>query len=521
MSSLLTMIGAAGGSSGPFYFLGCATGATSNNQSQNVFKFSPTEYKGASNSYDSNGDLYFGYFTVINTTGYEGVGIAKFTGADGEPVGSQTGLFRKSNNNNEVGLYQGPNCIDVDNSTNLVFLVRGDMGSNERNAVVKLGDSSDGTNPANWGYNKVKSRYFGDSSYTTNMYGLCKNKESGSDHFYGVGHTQHVGRNNQFLIQKYDMNNPTGTPSITWSKYFDNGNSNCNFYSCDSDTSGNLYACGIDDGKAVVAKFNNSGTNQWARRITGDSSTNHPARSIVCSDDGSDIYIAFDTHNFGTQSSSYKKAAVAKISSSDGSITWVRIIVKQQAAEHMEGNCLAIDSSSNWYMILEGQGVDSSSSQGLISGDSSGNTRWQTMMKAGPLSYGQNDLTYEDRGDKRWLAVSPDDSALFFSTTSSSSKNSINYRGMGVVPSDGTGTDNSDFVIDSSNLNFTGVRYSSYSPSFDSISPPSADSSGSVSDRAMSDSSAYGNQNSSDWLTTTSSIERIKNTYGNPYTGNF
>ena len=520
MSSLLTMIGAAGGSSGPFYFLGAATGASTNNQSQNVFKFSPTEYKGASNSYDSNGDLYFGYFTVINTTGYEGVGIAKFTGADGEPVGSQTGLFRKSNNNNEVGLYQGPNCIDVDNSTNLVFLVRGDMGSNERNAVVKLGDSSDGTNPANWGYNKVKSRYFGDSSFTTNMYGLCKNKESGSDHFYGVGHTQAVGRGNQFLIQKYDMNNPTGTPSITWSKYFDNGNSNCNFYSCDSDTSGNLYACGIDDGKAVVAKFNNSGTNQWARRITGDSSTNHPARSIVCSDDGSDIYVAFDTHNFGTQSSSYKKSAIAKISSSDGSITWVRIIVKQQANEHMEGNCLAIDSSSNWYMLLEGQSVDSSLSQGLISGDSSGNTRWQTMMKAGPLSYGQNDLTYEDRGDKRWLAVSPDDSALFFSTTSSSSKNSINYRGMGVVPSDGTGTDNSDFVIDSSNLNFTGVRYASYSPTFDSISPPSADASGSVSDRSMSDSSAYGNQNSSDWLTTTST-DKIKNTFGNPYTGNF
>ena len=97
MSTLLTMIGAAGGSSGPFYFLGAATGASTNNQSQNVFKFSTTEYKGASNAYDSNGDLYFGYFTVINGSGYEGVGIAKFTGSDGEPVGSQTGLFRKSN----------------------------------------------------------------------------------------------------------------------------------------------------------------------------------------------------------------------------------------------------------------------------------------------------------------------------------------------------------------------------------------------------------------------------------------
>ena len=91
---------------------------------------------------------------------------------------------------------------------------------------------------------------------------------------------------------------------------------------------------------------------------------------------------------------------------------------------------------------------------------------------------------------------------------------------MGVVPSDGTGTDNSDFVIDSSNLNFTGVRYSSYSPTFDSISPPSADASGSVTDRSMSNSSAYGNQNSSDWKTTTST-DKVKNTFGNPYTGNF
>ena len=72
-----------------------------------------------------NGDLYFGYFTVINGSGYEGVGIAKFTGSDGDPVGSQTGLFRSSNNDNEVGLYQGPNAIEIDNSTNLVFLVRG------------------------------------------------------------------------------------------------------------------------------------------------------------------------------------------------------------------------------------------------------------------------------------------------------------------------------------------------------------------------------------------------------------
>ena len=516
------MIGAAGGSSGPFYFLGAATGASTNNQSQNVFKFSPTEYKGASNLYDSNGDLYFGYFTVINTTGYEGVGFAKFTGADGEPVGSQTGLFRKSNNDQEVGLYQGPNCIDIDNSTNLVFLVRGDMGSNERNAVVKLGDSSDGTNPANWGYNKVKSRYFGDSSFTTNMYGLTKNKESGSDHFYGVGHTQAVGRGNQMLIQKYDMNNPTGTPSITWSKYFDNGNSNCEFVSCDSDTSGNLYACGIDDGKPVIAKFNNSGTNQWAIRITGDSSSNHPARSIVCSDDGSDLYVTFYCNNFGSQSNSYQKVGVSKVNSSTGALTWSRIITKQNANEHMEGNCLAIDSSGNWYMIMEGQSVDSSLSQGIISGDSSGNYRWVTGMKANPLAYGQNDLTYNDRGDKRWLAVSPDDTALFFSTTSSSTKNSINYRGMGVVPSDGTGGDNSDFVIDSSNLNFTNVRYAdlSSSLSLETVSLGTADASGSVSDRSMSNSSAYGNQNSSDWLTTTST-DKIKNTFGNPYTGNF
>ena len=519
MSSLLTMIGAAGGSTGAYYFLGAASGASADDRIQDVFKMSPTEYKGASNWYDSDGNMYFGYFALQTTVGYEGFGIAKFQASDASGVGSMIAL-PDATSGSEGSLYQGPTNIQIDNSTNLVFLLRGSFSSNQRNTVMKLGGSSDGTNPTNWAYNKVKARYFGDSSFTVNMYGLAKNKESGSDHFYSVGHTQRVGRNNQMLIQKLDMNNPTGTPSITWTKYFDNGNSSCEFYSCDSDTSGNLYACGIDDGKPIIAKFNNSGAVQWAIRITGDSSTNHPARSIVCSDDGSDLYVTFYCNNFGSQSNSYQKVGISKVNSSTGALTWSRIITKQNANEHMEGNCLTIDSSGNWYMIMEGQSVDSSLSQGIISGDSSGNYRWVTAMKANPLTFGQNDLTYEDRGDKQWLVCSPDDSALYFSTTASSTKNSINYRGMGQVPSDGTGTDNSDFVIDSSNLNFTATRYASVTLSLETVSLGTADASGSVSDNSLSDSNAYGNQTSSRWKTTTST-DKVKNTFGDPYTGNF
>ena len=76
MSSLLTMIGAAGGSTGAYYFLGCASGASANDRIQDVFKMSPTEYKGASNWYDSDGNMYFGYFALQTTVGYEGFGIA-------------------------------------------------------------------------------------------------------------------------------------------------------------------------------------------------------------------------------------------------------------------------------------------------------------------------------------------------------------------------------------------------------------------------------------------------------------
>lgn len=519
MSSLLTMIGAAGGSTGAYYFLGCASGASTNNQSQNVFKFSPTEYKGASNWYDSDGNMYFGYFALKND-GYEGFGIAKFEASDGSPVGSMVAL-PDATNGNEGSLYQGPTNIQIDNSTNLVFLIRGDFSGNYRNAIMKLGDSSDGTNPSNWSSTDSKSRYYGSSSYTENTYSICKNKESGSDHFYGVGHTQRPGRNNQFNIKKFDMNNPTGNPSITWAKYFDTGGSTCDFTDCDSDTSGNLYAIGGQAHTPLIAKFDSSGTPQWYTQITGDS-TNAYGRSVVCSDDGSDLYFTFKCQGFGSQSTSYQKVGISKVNSSTGALTWSRIITKQNANEHMEGNCLTIDSSGNWYMIMEGQSVDSSLSQGIISGDSSGNYRWVTAMKANPLAFGQNDLTYDDRGSKQWLVCSPDDKSLYFSTTSSSNKNSINYRGMGQVPSDGSGGDNSDFVINSGNLNFTGVRYADLTSSLglETVTLSVTTGTGSCSDNAPTDSTSYGNQTSSRWLTTTAG-DKIKNTFGDPYTGNF
>ena len=93
--------------------------------------------------------------------------------------------------------------MSFDQSSNLVFLVRGDF-DNARNAIMKLGDR-DAKDPSNWAYNKAKAKYFADSSFTQNMYDLCDDK-SIFDTFYAVGHTQAVGLGNQGLVQKWDMN---------------------------------------------------------------------------------------------------------------------------------------------------------------------------------------------------------------------------------------------------------------------------------------------------------------------------
>ena len=69
-------------------------------------------------------------------------------------------------------------------------------------------------------------------------------------------------------------------------------------------------------------------------------------------------------------------------------------------------------------------------------------------------------------------------------------------------------------------MNFTNVRYASVSLSLETVSGTTADASGSVSDNSLSDSNAYGNQTSSRWKTTTST-DKVKNTFGDPYTGNF
>jgi len=69
-------------------------------------------------------------------------------------------------------------------------------------------------------------------------------------------------------------------------------------------------------------------------------------------------------------------------------------------------------------------------------------------------------------------------------------------------------------------MNFTGVRYSSVTLSLETVSLGTADATGSLSDNSLSNTTAYGNQTSSRWKTTTGT-DKVKNTFGDPYTGNF
>ena len=89
------LLAASGGSTGSNFFLGAATGASANNQSQDTFKFSSDPQNGGSLLHDSDGNLYFGYNTVANSPANEGVGIAKFDKDDVSGLGSMTGLFKK------------------------------------------------------------------------------------------------------------------------------------------------------------------------------------------------------------------------------------------------------------------------------------------------------------------------------------------------------------------------------------------------------------------------------------------
>lgn len=511
------LLAASGGSKDSNFFLGAATGASANSRSQDTFKFSLDPQNGGSMVHDSDGNLYFGYNTTEASTASEGVGIAKFDKDDVSGLGSMTGLFKKVSTGGSTSLYQGITGMSFDQYSNLVFLVRGDF-DNARNAIMKLGDR-DAKDPSNWAYNKAKAKYFGDSSFTQNMYDLCFDK-SIFDTFYAVGHTQAVGLGNQGLVQKWDMNNPTGTPAITWSKKWTNNSSYCDFFCCDSDDSGNLYVGGKNNNdRPIIVKFNSSGAEQWATEITNNGFSSR-VRSIVSNEDGSVIIATYQTENYGSQDSSRLKVGVLRVNGSNGAFTWNRVITKANANQDMLGSALALDSSDNWYMLIEGQGIDSNASTGIISGNSSGTYRWATKMENAPLVIAANKLNTDTRGHKRWLSVSPDDSSLFFCTTSVGNQNSINYRGMGQVPSDGTGTSATDFVINSSNLNFTGVNYNSVTLALETVTTTVNNATGSTSTATVGEQTSVASQNSSDWDTTTGS-GKVKNTFDEPYTSNF
>jgi hypothetical protein len=121
-----------------------------------------------------------------------------------------------------------------------------------------------------------------------------------------------------------------------------------------TDSAGNVYVCAANS----VQKFNSSGTLQWQRTIaTGSGSKNVALRKLAV-DSSNNIYsIGTLTDTTGT---AIYRAVVVKYNSS-GTLQWIRILYRSSGApaEVTYGQAIAVDSASNNFYVSckDGNGV--------------------------------------------------------------------------------------------------------------------------------------------------------------------
>ncbi len=211
---------------------------------------------------------------------------------------------------------------------------------------------------------------------------------------------------------KWDMNNPTGTPDLTFAKTNSILNSTNSVqwsaFSCgDTDTDGNIYAGGKiynNPNQPFLAKFDTSGAVQWLKesRFGNGQPYNYGSATglsnIKCSKDGTHLYAlqsvyAMQYTTWDGISNTSRKTILTKINPSNGTVLWHRGLRGIANGDWQSGETgLAVDNDGNAYMTVfseQDNKLDANCADTdyvLIKVNSSGVMQWANVVKSTPLN---------------------------------------------------------------------------------------------------------------------------------------
>ena len=188
-----------------------------------------------------------------------------------------------------------------------------------------------------------------------------------SGNVFIVGETGVEGQENfRALIAKYDS---SGT--IQWQRTL-GGDTNDTGYGVAVDSSGNVYMSGGGSGGVLIAKYNTSGTLQWQRTLSGGG-----FGTDVAVDSSGNVYVTSSTSSQGAGSFD---TILAKYSTS-GTLQWQRIL-GGASIDRVYG--IAVDSSGNVYITGETDSQGAGSDDVLIAKyNTSGALQWQRTLGGG------------------------------------------------------------------------------------------------------------------------------------------
>ena len=212
---------------------------------------------------------------------------------------------------------------------------------------------------------------------------------SGSEYFLGMdvdssGNVYAVGwcnnssftnGSNDAIIVKYDTDG-----NLQWQRSLGH-NSTDRAYEIHIDSSDNIFIVGnttqSGNGYVFVAKYNTSGTLQWQNSF-GDSVETYGYG--ITSDSSGNLYVC------GPHFTADRKTSVFKLNSS-GTVQWARKITNPTTSGDVFGTNIAVDSSGNVYVLMNGEGSGHPSEWRIVKLDTSQNISWERNIKSFPNSY--------------------------------------------------------------------------------------------------------------------------------------
>ena len=199
-----------------------------------------------------------------------------------------------------------------------------------------------------------------------------------SGNVYAVGwcnNSSFTNGSNDAIIVKYDTDG-----NLQWQRSLGH-NSTDRSYEIHIDSSDNIFVVGnttqSGNGYVLVAKYNTSGTLQWQNSF-GDSVETYGYG--ITSDSSGNLYVC------GPYFTADRKTSVFKLNSS-GTVQWARQITNPTTSGDVFGTNIAVDSSGNVYVLMNGEGSGHPSEWRIVKLDTSQNISWERNIKSFPNSY--------------------------------------------------------------------------------------------------------------------------------------